>query len=39
LKFIAQFGSPEYILATNCKDDEVKKRFMKKNEVDEVNED
>jgi hypothetical protein len=39
LKFLAQFGNPEFILALTCKDDIIKQRFMKKNEVDEVNED
>jgi len=38
LKFIAPFGNPEFILALTCKDDIVRQRYMKKHEVDDVNE-
>ena len=38
LKFIAQFGQPEFILALTCKDDIVKQRFLKKEGADEINE-
>ena len=39
VNFIAQFGTPDFVLFTTCEDRTVKDRWMKKNDADDVGED
>ena len=39
LTFIGKLGVPDFILFLTAKEDTIKQRFMKKNEVEEVTED